>query len=234
MLGKHGTSTGIHNNRAHYVSSVMAAPEGKTKDGFETQFGTNHIGHFYLFQLLKDTILASSTAEFPSRVVSLSSVGHRFGTPRHHDYNFTEPGSYDPWAAYGQSKTANIWFSNELERRYGSRGLHSTSVHPGGIVTGLYTHVSQEELAAVFTPALQLYNKNEGQGAATSVYAAVSPEWKDKGGRFLSDCVEQGPVEGDPPLGEGGDGYKPWAYDEEGAKKLWVDSLKMVGLQDEA
>lgn len=98
-------------------AGIMATPEGKTKDGFESQFGTNHVAHFLLFQLLKDTLLASSTSDFPSRVVSVSSFGHRYGKVRLNDYNFTESGSYDPGASYGQSKTANIWFANEIERR---------------------------------------------------------------------------------------------------------------------
>jgi NAD(P)-dependent dehydrogenase (short-subunit alcohol dehydrogenase family) len=211
----------------------MATPEGRTTDGFETQFGTNHIGHFALFQCLKPVLLSSSTPSFPSRVISLSSVGHRFGSVRLHDYNFAETNSYNPWSSYGQAKTANIWFSNELERRYGGKGLHSTSVHPGGIITGLYTHVTQAEMDATFTPELLLYNKSPAQGAATSVYAALAEEWKDKGGRFLSDCMEQGPVVGNPPLGVDGDGYKPWAYDEEGEKRLWTDSLRMVGMADD-
>lgn len=118
----------------------MATPQGKTKDGFETQFGTNHVAHFLLFQLLKPTLLASATPEFPSRVVSVTSFGHRAGPVRFDDYNF-EKGEYNPFAAYGQSKTANIWFANEIERRYGSKNLHATSNHPGGIKSGLQVHV---------------------------------------------------------------------------------------------
>ena len=96
-------------------AGVMATPEGKTKDGFETQFGVNHLAHFLFFQLLKPTLLASSSADFPSRVVSVSSFGHRYGEVRFHDYNFTEEDSYNPSLSYGQSKTANIWLANEIE-----------------------------------------------------------------------------------------------------------------------
>lgn len=215
----------------------MDSPEGKTEDGFETQFGTNHIGHFLLFQLLKSALLASATPDFPSRVVSVSSMGHRYGKVRPGDYNFTEPGSYHPGRAYGQAKTANIWFANELERRYGSRGVHSTSLHPGGIWSGLQKHWDpkvKEELGAI--DAVHAYMMNAGQGAATCIYAALSEEWKTKGGKYLSKCVEQGPSAGveaegaQTPIGD--DGHAPWAYDERGEKQLWQDSLDMLGLTD--
>lgn len=215
----------------------MDSPEGKTEDGFETQFGTNHIGHFLLFQLLKSALLASATPDFPSRIVSVSSMGHRYGKIRPRDYNFTEPGSYHPGRAYGQAKTANIWFANELERRYGSRGVHGTSVHPGGIWSGLQKHWDpkvKEELSAM--DAVHAYMMNADQGAATCVYAALSEEWKTKGGKYLSKCVEQGPsagVEADGaqvPIGD--DGHAPWAFDERGEKQLWEDSLDMLGLAD--
>lgn len=208
----------------------MATPEGRTKDGFETQFGTCHIAHFYLFQLLKDTLLASSTANFPSRVVSVSSIGHRSGGVRFDDYNFDKEGSYNPWLSYGQAKTANIYFANEIERRYGSKGLHATSLHPGGIATGLQVHVpSTPEWD---TPEVRAYMKSPEQGAATSVYAALSEEWKNRGGRYLSDCVEQPAFSHEGAMYVGDDGYQKWAYDEEAEKRLWRDSLKMVGLAD--
>lgn len=213
-------------------AGVMATPEGKTKDGFETQFGTNHVGHFYLFQLLKDILLASATPDFPSRVVSVSSFGHRAGEVRFDDYNFEQEGSYHPWTSYGQAKTANIYFSNELERRYGSKNLHSTSLHPGGIWTGLQKHVPPGAFQADDEQAK--YMKNTEQGAATSVYAALSEEWKHKGGRYLSDCVEQKAfAHPENPMFVGDDGYATWAYDEEKEKRLWKDSLRMVGLSDD-
>lgn len=213
-------------------AGVMATPEGKTQDGFETQFGTCHIGHFYLFQLLKDTLLASATHDFPSRVVSVASFGHRTGGIRFDDYNFEKEGSYDAWLSYGQAKTANIYFSNEIERRYGSKNLHSTSLHPGGIWTGLQKHVGSGTWT--MSKEQEAYMKSPAQGAATSVYAALSEEWKHKGGRYLSDCVEQKPFQHkEDPMYVGDDGYEEWAYDEEKEKRLWTDSLKMVGLQDD-
>lgn len=232
-------------------AGVMATPKGKTKDGLETQFGTNHVAHFYLFQLLKDTLLASATPDFPSRVVSVSSFGHRTGPVRVDDYNF-EKEEYSPWLSYGQAKTANIWFANETERRYGSKGLHATSLHPGGIWTGLQVHVDMS--AAAENEQVKNYMKNTEQGAATSVYAALGDEWKNKGmsslsnlslgsdtlthdclgGRYLSDCIEQGPFKNESdPMFVGDDGYATWAYDEQGEKRLWQDSLHMVGLKDD-
>lgn len=112
-------------------AGIMACPQSKTKDGFESQFGTNHLGHFYLFQLLKDLLLKSSTPKFQSRVISLASMAHLWGQVRFDDPNFEQEGSYNEWAAYGQAKTANIYFASEVERRYGSKGLHALSLHPG-------------------------------------------------------------------------------------------------------
>ncbi|KAK5119975.1 hypothetical protein LTR85_007051 [Meristemomyces frigidus] len=215
-------------------AGVMATPEGKTKDGLETQFGTNHIGHFYLFQLLKDTLLESATPEFPSRVVSVSSFGHRMAPVRFDDYNFSQPGSYNPWASYGQAKTANIYFSNELERRYGSKNLHSTSLHPGGISTGLQVHVDAELMKGWDSPEIRAYMKSPQQGASTQVYAALSKEWATKGGRYLSDCLEEKPfAHPGQSMFIGDDGYAEWAYNEENEKRLWQDSLKMVGLEED-
>lgn len=214
----------------------MDTPEGKTEDGFETQFGTNHLGHFLLFQLLKPALLASTVADFPSRVVSVSSMGHRYGKVRTQDYNFTEPGSYHPVRAYGQAKTASIWFANELERRYGSRGVHATSVHPGGIWSGLQKHWDPkiiEELSA--NEAVHAYMMSAEQGAATCVYAGLSEEWKNKRGKYLSKCVEQGLSAGVEADGEkvpiGDDGHAPWAFNERSEMQLWEDSLKMLGLK---
>ncbi|KAJ5632713.1 hypothetical protein N7490_009052 [Penicillium lividum] len=125
-------------------AGVMATSEGRKMDGFETQFGTNHLAHFLLVQILLPALQKSSTSEFQSRVVILSSVGHRDGEVNFENLNFE--GEYEPWKAYAQSKTANVWTSNELERRFGSKGDHSLSVHPGGIMTGLTKHLSNEQL----------------------------------------------------------------------------------------
>ncbi|EKG11072.1 Short-chain dehydrogenase/reductase SDR [Macrophomina phaseolina MS6] len=226
ILTKSGGKVNVLVNNA----GVMATPFGLTKDGFETQFGTNHVGHFLLFQLLKDALLASATPEFPSRVVSVSSTAHRNSEIRFDDFNFAK--DYDPWAAYGQAKTANIYFANEIERRYGARNLHATSLHPGLIQTGLQAHIDLDAWG-FGEEQLKLFKSPE-QGAATSVYAAVGQEWAHKGGKFLADCVEQGPLKPTSgPMSVEDDGYASWAFDETKEGRLWKESLKMVGLQDD-
>ncbi|KAL8905169.1 MAG: hypothetical protein Q9207_002796 [Kuettlingeria erythrocarpa] len=212
-------------------AGIMAVPNfEKTADGFESQFGTNHLAHFLLFELLKPILLASSTPEMNSRVVSLSSSGHRAGPVRIGDYNF-ERGSYSPWAAYGSSKTANIYLPNEIERRYGSKGLHGLSVMPGGIRTGLQEHVPSSVKASWdYDPEIKKYMKSPAQGASTTVFAALSKEWEGKGGRYMEDCAESPAIA--PGAGATAVGYAPHAYDVKDAKQLWADSCKMVGVQD--
>jgi NAD(P)-dependent dehydrogenase (short-subunit alcohol dehydrogenase family) len=211
-------------------AGVMATPQGRTKDGFETQFGICHLGHFLLFQLLKSRLLESSTPSFNSRVVSLSSMGHRSGEVRFHDLNFDEKDSYDPWVAYGQAKTANIYLANEIERRYGTQGLHALSLHPGSIGTNLGQYLDPEVVQQMAeNKEILRYMKSPEQGASTSVYAAISKEWEGRGGRYLADCVEQDPVKpGTSPLDMVDIGYAPWAYDEEKAKKLWDVSYDII------
>ncbi|KAL2846358.1 dehydrogenase with different specificitie [Aspergillus pseudoustus] len=204
-------------------AGVMACPESRTVDGFEMQFGTNHLGHFILFFLLKDILLRSSTVAFNSRVIVLSSCAHQNGSV--HFDNLLLDGEYEPWKAYGQSKTANLWTAREIERRFGSRGLHAWAVHPGSIATELQRHVSDEvkqgwsnnkELAGIW--------KNIEQGAATTVLAAISPELEGKGGLYLEDTQVAKPP------ARGITGYAEWAYDEEGPGKLWETSLQLLRL----
>jgi NAD(P)-dependent dehydrogenase (short-subunit alcohol dehydrogenase family) len=126
----------------------MAAPKERTEDGFETHFGTNHLAHFLLFQLLKPAMLASSTPQFNSRVVVVTSIGHSFSPIHFDDLDLSKTGR-DDFIAYGQSKTANIYMVTEIERRYASRGLHANAVHPGGIIqTGISRFVTEEMKAA--------------------------------------------------------------------------------------
>lgn len=125
----------------------MNTPPSKTKDGFETQFGTNHLSHFLLFYLLKGLLLASSTSDFHSRVINVSSSGHRYA-PLNFD-NLNYEGGYNGWLAYGSSKTANIYMANQIERLYGEKGLHGYSLHPGSFQS----------------PNLQKYSEVEMEGA---------------------------------------------------------------------
>ncbi|WYZ36655.1 hypothetical protein EsH8_II_000161 [Colletotrichum jinshuiense] len=212
-------------------AGVMACPKGKTADGFETQFGTNHVGHFLLFQLLKPTLLASSTAEFNSRVVSVSSSGHRGGRIQFEDFNFEHTVEYDRWAAYGQSKLANVHFANEINRRYGSKGLHALSLNPGGIETPLQRH-SPEIAELLKMPEIYKAMKSPAQGAATSTWAAVAKEWEGKGGKYLEDVAEA-PASA-PNCSVVEPGYAAAAFDPPTEKRLWTETLKLVGLEDDA
>ncbi|WYZ34666.1 hypothetical protein EsH8_I_000942 [Colletotrichum jinshuiense] len=212
-------------------AGVMACPRGKTTDGFETQFGTNHLGHFLLFQLLKPTLLASSTPEFNSRVISVSSSSHRTGKIHFDDLNFNHTIEYDPWVAYGQAKLANVHFANELDRRYGSKGLHAVSLHPGGIESPLLRY-TPELSEVVKDPEIGKWMKSPAQGAATSVWGAVAKEWEGKGGRYLDDVSEAEEASPDGVVFR--PGYAPAAYDPLTEKRLWTESLKLVGFEDDA
>lgn len=204
-----------------------------TDDGFETHFITNHLSHFLLFELLKPALLASSTSELPSRVVVVSSSSHRSGDLNESDnYNF-EKGGYDFETAYAQSKLANVYMANELDRRYGNKGLHGLSLHPGNIGTGLARHFSKEWVEAYVSSEKfkTLTMKSPEQGAATTVYAAISKAWHGRGGRYLEDCGEAKRGEDDR---DGlGAGYVSQTYNPELEKRLWKDSLAMVGLEDD-
>ncbi|KIW53526.1 hypothetical protein PV05_09092 [Exophiala xenobiotica] len=214
-------------------AGIMALLEHTlTKDGYEAQLQTNHLGHFLLFQLLKPTLLASATRSSASRVVNVSSSGHRQSPIRFEDLNFNEPGSYAPFASYGQSKTANIYMANEIERRYGAQGLHAWSLHPGGITsTGLGVHLDFSALQA--NAEMMRGMKSAEQGAATTVLAAVDKELEGKGGKYLDDTAVSPPVE--PSLANEltAQGHAAWAYDEEAAKKLWTVSNQIVGVDEE-
>ncbi|KAK9852281.1 hypothetical protein MYU51_008711 [Penicillium brevicompactum] len=125
-------------------AGIMACPEVKTANGFESQFAINYLGHFLLYNLLEQTLLSSYTTEFQSRVVNVSSAGHRMSSVVLDNINLD--GEYEAWKAYGNAKTACIWMTNEIERRHGSKGLHGLSLMPGGIFTGLQRHVDPETL----------------------------------------------------------------------------------------
>lgn len=212
-------------------AGIMAVPEGKTKDGFELQFGTNYVAHFLLFQLVKQALLDSASADFPSRVVSVSSLAQRYATVRLDDYNW-EKEPYDKWQAYGQSKTANIWLANAINRKYADKNLYSVALHPGLIMSGLGWALSEEEVKRFSTPEVQKLIKSAEQGAATSVLAAVGKEWRTVGGVWASDCAVQEEFKGD--AGSLTDqGYTAWAFDPEGEERLWKESFGLVGLKEE-
>jgi NAD(P)-dependent dehydrogenase (short-subunit alcohol dehydrogenase family) len=216
-------------------AGVMAVPSPgtTTADGFETQFGVNHLAHFLLFNLLCPTLLASSTPSFNSRVVMVSSSGHRNGGIRFGNYGFKTPGQeeYSPFAAYSQSKTANIYMANYIDRTYGSSGLHATSLMPGGIATELVRHVNPEYIKLwEMDEGAMKGMKNPEQGAATTVLAAVGREFEGIGGVYLDNCQEAGrKLEGGGPTSPG---WADHAFDKEKEERLWRESLKMVGFTE--
>jgi NAD(P)-dependent dehydrogenase (short-subunit alcohol dehydrogenase family) len=202
-------------------AGVMATPEGRTADGFETQFGTNHLGHFLLVNRLRPLLAGA-----PARVVNLSSAGHRFSTVVLDDVNF-EQAPYDPWQAYGRSKTANILFAVELDRRGRDAAQRACAVHPGTIITELGRHMTEETFAAL-PPARagqETIWKSIPAGAATSVWAGFVAEPDTIGGRYCQDC-HVAPITDDPTSREGVYAY---ALDPETARSLWACSEELVG-----
>jgi NAD(P)-dependent dehydrogenase (short-subunit alcohol dehydrogenase family) len=198
-------------------AGVMATPLERTADGFELQFGTNHLGHFLLTGLLAPAILADP----PSRIVNLSSGGHFGSDIIWDDPNFAT-GPYDPFVAYGQSKTANILFTVELERRLSPRGVHAYAVHPGLVGTALGRYMTPEVVAQLMEKAKEgggmPTRKSIEQGAATSVWAAIAPELEMNGGAYLADCQVS-------------DHHAAWAVNPDAAARLWALSEELVGQQ---
>ena len=200
-----------------------------TEDGQEVHFATNYLSEFLLFQLLKPALLASATRDFHSRVVNVSSSAHRAGNlPDSDNYNF-EKGGYSHEVAYANSKVACTYLANEIDRRYGSEGLHATSVHPGGIGTNISRHLGPEFVQYITSnEAIVKILKSLEQGAATTVVAAIGKEWENKGGKYLEDCEEA--QRGKDDNNTFGVGYVSQTYDQKSEDRLWRDSLKIVGI----
>jgi NAD(P)-dependent dehydrogenase (short-subunit alcohol dehydrogenase family) len=208
-------------------AGVMATPFGKTADGFETQFGTNHLGHFVLVNRI------ASLMKPGSRLVNLSSSGHRFSDVDLDDPNFDHT-PYAEFVAYGRSKTANILFAVEFDRRHKASGVRAVAVHPGGIQTELGRYMTDEVRdgliksinetnQAAGAPAFEW--KTIPQGAATSVWAGVVAPADEVGGRYCEDCHVAERVEG----GDIRAGVRAYALDPDNAKALWAKSEEMVG-----
>ncbi|WP_299662379.1 SDR family NAD(P)-dependent oxidoreductase [uncultured Psychromonas sp.] len=206
-------------------AGVMALPLSRTPEGWEMQFATNHLGPFLLTHLLMPALKLAGH----SRVVNLSSVGHWISSVDLDDLQFdTRP--YDPFVAYGQSKTAAIWFSMELTRHFAHEGIESFAVHPGGIgETDLGRHFGQEEINQMTEQLFDAENpiamKSIPQGAATTCWAASSSTLDSKGGAYLEDCQIATPGQS---FATGG--YAPYAYDVDGAERLWLKSRTLLGL----
>jgi NAD(P)-dependent dehydrogenase (short-subunit alcohol dehydrogenase family) len=197
-------------------AGVMATPFERTADGFELQFGTNHLGHFALTQHLLPQLVASAS----SRIVNLSSEGHRSGGVDFDDPNY-ERRSYDMWQAYGQAKSANVLFTLELQRRFGSDGVSSYAVHPGMVQTELSRYMTRDSIKELLGKVRSAPSNSSGkvsyksipQGAATSVYAATSTE--PAPGSYLADCAVAMAA--------------PHATDPAAAERLWTLSEQLVG-----
>jgi len=197
-------------------AGVMATPLIRTADGFESQFAINYLGHF-AFTL---GLLPSLGAAGRARVISLSSRAHRRSDVHFDDLNYRSR-PYDPWEAYGQSKTACALFAAAMTTRYGHLGITCNAVMPGGIRTGLQRHMSREDIAARgWDAAVPPGWKTPGQGAATTIWAAVTPELDGVGGKYVEDCAIATPWthDNDPPDGH----YLPYALNPEHAERLWT------------
>ena len=210
-------------------AGVMACPKSYTSDGFETQFGTNHLGHFVLVNRIVSLLKPGS------RLVNLSSAGHRFSDIDLDDPNF-EHTSYTEFGAYGRSKTANILFAVEFDRRHKANGVRATAVHPGGIQTELGRHLSPEAIkqlidgidAANLASGASAFSwKTIPQGAATSVWSGIVASADEVGGRYCEDCHVAELAEGEDIRG----GVRAYALDPDHARALWAKSEEMVGEQ---
>jgi len=206
-------------------AGIMATPLGHTVDGFEQQFGVDHLGHFLLARDLLPRLVESA----PARVVVLSSAGHRMGDIDFDDVNF-ERRDYEPFLAYGAAKTCNVLHAVEIDKRYRDKGVRAFAVHPGVIHTELSRYMTEETLTSLITrlserPTAMAWKSPE-QGAATSVWAATSPLLEGRGGEYCEDCNVSAVVPDDE-LDDGGVAAR--AVDPTRAAALWALSEKLVG-----
>ena len=212
-------------------AGVMATPFGHTADGFETQFGTNHLGHFVLVNRIASLIRDGG------RLINLSSAGHRYSNVNLDDPNF-ERTPYEPFVAYGRSKTANILFAVAFDKRHRDRGVRAAAVHPGGIRTELGRYADPGRIEKVVSEInQQLAAQGKGpfqwktvpQGAATSVWAAVVAPGEEIGGQYCENCHVGHIVPDDAPITAVSEGVRGYALDPNNAEALWKKSEEMVG-----
>ena len=212
-------------------AGVMATPFGQTADGFETQFGTNHLGHFVFVNRIAPLLREGG------RLINLASSGHRFSNVDLDDPNF-EQTSYDPFVAYGRSKTANILFAVAFDHRHLHRGVRAAAVHPGGIQTELGRHMDPNQLHAMVEQMnTQLAADGKGpfqwktspQGAATSVWAGVVAPAGEIGGQYCENCHVGHIVPDDVTISAISEGVRGYALDPNNAEALWKKSEELVG-----
>lgn len=211
-------------------AAIMANPLTRDSRGFESQFATNHLGHFALVLGLWPSLKAALGA----RVVCLSSIGHRISPVHFDDWNF-EHRAYDKWAAYGQAKTANSLFAVGLDARAKAHSVRAFAVHPGGIMTDLQRHLPREEQIAMGwmdeAGTLNPLFKTPEQGAATSIWCATNPKLSGMGGVYCEDCDIAALS---PPGDKGWTGVRAHAVDAAAAEQLWALSERLTGLRFEA
>ncbi len=205
-------------------AGVMATPFGHTADGFETQFGTNHLGHFVFVNRIASLIRTGG------RLINLSSSGHRYSNVDLQDPNF-ERTPYEPFVAYGRSKTANILFAVAFDRRHRKRGVRAAAVHPGAIQTesriqAIMDQMNQQ-LATEGKAPFQW--KTIPQGAATSVWASVVAPADEIGGRYCENCHVGNVVPDDVTISAISEGVRGYALDPKNAEALWKKSEELVG-----
>lgn len=210
-------------------AGVMACPQAYTEDGLEMQVGTNHFGHYLLSVLLAPALEAGAKASGrPSRVVSLSSIGHRRSAVNFEDPHFRNR-PYDKWEAYGQAKTANALFAVGFDARFKDRRIRANAVMPGGIFTPLQRHMSEAEKQAMGwideNGKPRMGFKTPEQGASTSVWAAVGEELEGVGGLYLEDCAQAVAWSKE----DSWKGVMPHALDPEAADRLWALSVETTG-----
>jgi NAD(P)-dependent dehydrogenase (short-subunit alcohol dehydrogenase family) len=212
-------------------AGVMATPFGHTADGFETQFGTNHLGHFVFVNRIAPLIRAGG------RLINLSSAGHRYSNVDLDDPNF-ERTPYEPFVAYGRSKTANILFAVAFDRRHRERGVRAAAVHPGGIQTELGRYADPSRIQAVIEEInKQLAAEGKGpfqwktipQGAATSVWAGVVASADEVGGCYCENCHVGNIVPDHVAISAISEGVRAYALDPTAAEALWHKSEELVG-----
>jgi NAD(P)-dependent dehydrogenase (short-subunit alcohol dehydrogenase family) len=212
-------------------AGVMATPFGHTADGFETQFGTNHLGHFVFINRIAPLMRAGS------RLINLSSSGHRFANVDLQDPNF-EHTPYEPFVAYGRSKTANILFAVAFDQRHRERGVRAAAVHPGGIQTELARHLGHSQIETM----IDQINKQQAaqgkapfewktvpQGAATSVWAGIVAPADEIGGYYCENCHVGNIVVDNVTISAMSEGVRGYALDPGTAQALWQKSEEMVG-----
>jgi NAD(P)-dependent dehydrogenase (short-subunit alcohol dehydrogenase family) len=202
----------------------------RTAEGWELQFATNYLGHFTLSLGLRSALAAGAAERGEARIVSVSSTAHMRSPVVFDDIQF-ERRDYDPQAAYAQSKTADSLLAVEATRRWAADGIVANAVNPGGVATGLQRHFTQKQkdyLAEAEAAGAFAYKTVE-QGAATTLVAAVAPEFAHTGGHYLDDGREAHTVPDDADLFENSHGVKQWAIDPDTAQKLWTVSLDLIG-----